>query len=224
MPDTWNRNDKQYGAHEVMELHEVLENSINAINQFNLLRPHTRDSRLQDLLDRQTQFMQGEYNTLVQTASQSGLTGRGSTYRQTGNPSPKYGLRQPAPQHPATGDNIGDREVASAMLGVHKYGATIRMHAALEIANPELRRMMIQAAQNCAEEAYECWQFMNEKGFYQVPTLQQNTTNTMLETYQPTGAGTQFTGGFGTTAFGQGGTASFGQGGGSILGNLPNVQ
>lgn len=219
VPENWGGAGREYGAHEVMELHEVLQNSINSINLFNLFREHVRDSRLEQVLDRQTRFMESEYNTLVQAASQTGLSS-GTPYRARGTTSPRYGLRQPAPQRPVTGDTIGDREVASGMLGAHKAGAGIRMHAALEFANPELRRMMVQGAQNCAEQAYECWEYMNEKGFYQVPTLQQNTTKTMLETYQPIGgAGNQFTAGYGTANFGQGGG-----GGGSILANLPNVQ
>ena len=56
--------------------------------------------------------------------------------------------------------------------------------AALECANPNLRRMIIQSSNNCAEMAYEIWQFMNEKGYYQVPTMKQMTTNTMTESYK----------------------------------------
>ena len=34
------------GAHEVMELHEVLCDAINGINQFELYRPHIQDQQL----------------------------------------------------------------------------------------------------------------------------------------------------------------------------------
>ena len=36
----------QFGAHEVMEVHEVLSSAINAINQCQLYRPHVQDQHL----------------------------------------------------------------------------------------------------------------------------------------------------------------------------------
>lgn len=44
----------------------------------------------------------------------------------------------------------------------------------------------MQSSNNCAEMAYEIWQFMNEKGYYQVPTMKQMTTNTMTDSYKTT--------------------------------------
>jgi spore coat protein CotF len=45
--------------------------------------------------------------------------------------------------------------------------------------------MLIQGAVNCADQAYDVWQYMNSRGYYQVPTMQQNTTDTLINTYQP---------------------------------------
>jgi hypothetical protein len=59
------------------------------------------------------------------------------------------------------------------------------MQAAVECADPELRRMLVKGATNCSEQAYELFQLMNQKGWYQVPTLQPNTTQTMTSMYQP---------------------------------------
>ena len=46
---------------------------------------------------------------------------------------------------------------------------------------------MQQGAINCAEQAYEIWQYMNEQGYYQVPTMKDVTTQTMSNIYQPAG-------------------------------------
>lgn len=172
-----------YGSHEVMEIHEVLSNSIDGINQFELYRPHVKDQQLGSILNKQIQFMTQEYNNMVQSINQRGIS-QSIPYRSPKNFSPVYGLNNPQPQSPATSPNhLEDRDVASGMLGTHKSSATLRMLASLECADPNLRKMILQGAVNCSEQAYEVWQYMNQKGYYQVPTMKEMTTNTMINTY-----------------------------------------
>lgn len=173
-----------FGAHEVMEVHEVLTDAIDGINQFQLYRPHVRDQQLLSILDNQTQFMIQEYNSMVQMLQQQGL-GNAVPYRAPKYGMPNYGLQNPAPQSPnLSPEQMDDRDVASGMLGCHKASAVMKMHAALECADPGLRRTIQQSAINCAEQAYEVWQYMNQKGFYQIPTMKEMTTNTMLNMYE----------------------------------------
>jgi spore coat protein CotF len=175
----------QYGAHEVMEIHEVLTDTINGINQFQLYTPYVKDQQLRTILDRQVQFMTQEYNNLMQVINQGGMT-QAMPYRTPMKSAPVYGLNNPTPESPNTSMNqMNDRDVASGMLGCHKSSAVMRMVAAQECANPELRRMVQQGAVNCSEKAYEVWQYMNQKGYYQVPTMKETTTNTMMNSYTP---------------------------------------
>ncbi len=177
------------GAREVMEIHEVLSNTIDGINQFQLYRPHVKDHQLRTILDRHIDFMTQEYNQLVQAVNQRGR-GRAIPYRAPRNVSPSYGLRQPSPQAPNLAANeLDDRDVASGMLGCHKASASMKMMASLECADPQLRRMIQQGAINCSEQAYEVWQYMNQKGYYQVPTLKDTTTQTMIGTYKAANVG-----------------------------------
>ncbi|HBT47893.1 MAG TPA: spore coat protein [Peptococcaceae bacterium] len=172
-----------YGAHEIMELHEVLTDTIDGINQFQLYRPHVKDQQLRSILDKQIQFMTQEYNNLVQAINQRGM-GHAVPYRAPRTARPVYGLHQPGSQAPnVSPDEIDDRDIASGMLGCHKASAVMRMMASLECADRELRSMLQQGAINCSEQAYEVWQYMNQKGFYQVPTLQEVTTHTMINTF-----------------------------------------
>jgi spore coat protein CotF len=173
----------QLGAHEVMEIHEVLSHAIDSINQFQLYRPYVRDQQLGAILDKQLQFMTQEYNGMVQALHQNGM-GQGIQYRAPKNIQPQYGLRQPQPQSPNTSPNqLDDRDVASGMLGAHKSSAVMKMMASLECTNPNLRGMLQQGAINCSEMAYETWQYMNQKGYYQVPTMKEQTTQTMMNAY-----------------------------------------
>jgi len=177
-----------YGAHEIMEIHEVLTDAIDGINQFQLYRPHARDPQLLQILDRQTQFIVNEYNALVNMVQQNGA-GQAVPYRAPRQFQPVYGLDHPAPAAPNTSaQQMDDRDVASGMLGCHKASALMKMVAALECGNPEIRRALQQGAVNCAEMAYEVWQYMNERGYYQVPTMKEITTNTVVNMYQPAAA------------------------------------
>ncbi|CAM4343534.1 spore coat protein [Paenibacillus alkaliterrae] len=175
------------GAHETMEVHEILTATIDGINLFQLYRPFAKDQQLIQMLDKQLHFTINEYNQTVQSLNQQGMS-EAVPYRSIRNVAPIYGLDNPVPQSPNVSMNqMDDRDVASGMLGFHKTSATMKIIASLECANPQLRRMMQQGAVNCSEQAYEVWQYMNQAGYYQVPTMKEMTTNTVLNSYQPAG-------------------------------------
>lgn len=174
----------QYGAHEMMEIHEVLTDAIDGINQFQLYRPHVKDARLLTMLDNQIRHMTQEYNNMVNMMNHTGR-GEAVPYRAPSKmAAPVYGLNNPATQMPNVSmTDMNDRDVASGMLGCHKASACTRMVASLECADPQIRRMIQQGAINCSEQAYEVWQYMNHQGYYQVPTMKDMTTNTMMNSY-----------------------------------------
>jgi spore coat protein CotF len=181
--------NQQLGAHELMECHEVLTDTIDGINQFQLYQPHCKDPELQNILQNQINFMTNEYNSMVQMLKNKSGQQNIRSYRSIQNVSPTYGMSSGSAETPNTSMNqMNDHDVASGMLGCAKASATLRMHAALECSDPELRNMMLQGAKNCADQAYEVWQYMNQKGYYQVPTFQDNTAQTIVNHYQPASA------------------------------------
>ncbi|MFT4412467.1 spore coat protein [Fredinandcohnia humi] len=186
--------NQQLGAHELMEIHEVLCDTIDGINQFQLYQPHCQDPQLQNILQNQLNFMTNEYNSMVNMVSGKANGANLGTMRPKTSFSPTYGLNNPAPNQPNTSMNqMDDRDVASGMLGCAKSSAVLRMHAALECADPQIRIAMVQGARNCADQAYEIWQYMNTKGYYQVPTLKDDTAQTFSGMYQPAAMQTPFT-------------------------------
>lgn len=194
-----------YGAHEVMELQEVLTTTIDGIHLLQLYRPLVKDQKLTQLLDHQLQFMVKEYDSVVQLLQQQGQQNQPNQsgvpmgqmapvapYRAPKQFSPSYGLDHPPAQSPnASMNQLDERDIASGVLGIHKAGAVKKMTAALEIADPQLRRIVQQCAVNCSEQAYEVWQYMNDQGYYQVPTMKEVTTHTMLNTFDQAGQGGQ---------------------------------
>ena len=180
-----NPQGQNLGAHEVLMTHEVLTDMIDGINQFQLYQPHITDSQLQNIWSNQIQHMHNSYQNLVNYMHNKG-GGQGVPYRTPRQFSPKYGLRNPSPQQPNNSINqMDDRDVASGMLGCAKASACLYTTAALECADPTLRNMVSNCVQSAINQAYELFQYMNQKGMYQVPTLADRTTNTMANTYQP---------------------------------------
>lgn len=179
--------NQQYGAHELMEVHEVLTDTIDGINQFQLYQPHCQDPQLQNILQNQLGFMTNEYNQMVAAVQKHGAQRNVPTMRQADQTAPMYGMSSAtASEAPnASMRQMNDRDISSGMLGCSKSSATMRMHGALECADPQLRHLLVQGAKNCADQAYETWQYMNGKGYYQVPTLQENTAQSVLNHYAP---------------------------------------
>ncbi|MBO8155130.1 MAG: spore coat protein [Bacillaceae bacterium] len=176
----------QLGAHEIMELHEILTDTIDGINQFQMYREHCQDPELRRILDNQINFMTNEYNNLVNMTQ-----GRNTSFRTNRTPrtaaSPNYGLQnQSSSSRPNTSVNqMNDQDIASGMLGCHKATATFRMSAALEFTVRQIRDAIVQGAKNSADQAYEVWSYMNSKGYYQVPTFDQQTAQQIISSYQP---------------------------------------
>ncbi|MFM1652064.1 spore coat protein [Brevibacillus sp. B_LB10_24] len=176
---------QQFGAHEIMELHEVLNASIDAINLGQVYLPYVRDPELRQIISNQMQFMTAEYNNLIYHINGRG-GGQAIPYRTPLSTPGQYGVQNANPVQPLNSpEQMGDRDVASAFLGLHKTGAVMKMHAALECADPEVRAAMLQGANNCAHQAYEIWSYMNRRGYYQIPVLQEMAQTNMLRGYQP---------------------------------------
>jgi len=72
--EVWLTTMNSLGAHEVLELHEVLSDAIHGLNTLKLYRPHARDQRLQAMVDRHMQNLTMEYNHLVQMAHRQGAS------------------------------------------------------------------------------------------------------------------------------------------------------
>ena len=174
----------KFGAAELLQAHEVLCQHIDGINQFELYRPHIKDQRLMQILDSQANHMYSGYQNMVNFLRNQGMSSA-VPYRAPKASAVKYGLRQPSPVEPNVSDNeMDDRDVASGMMFYVKASAMQSSTGALECANPDLRSMMTDCAVSAINQAYEIFQYMNQKGMYQVPTLAEQTTQTMINSYQ----------------------------------------
>ncbi|WNQ09780.1 spore coat protein [Paenibacillus aurantius] len=177
-----------FGAHETMEVHEILNEKVNQINHFAWYARQAQNPQLRQMIERHLQSAVEFYDQIVSYThdynhAQPQMQGVGmvsDTVEQI-----KYGLHNPARLSPQTGGGMKDTDIASAVLLCHKNSAKNAMTASLECADPNVRQLLMNTANACAIQAYEVFQLMNEQGQYQVPTMSEHTAKTFLHTFQP---------------------------------------
>ncbi len=176
-----------HGGHEVLDVSEVLTGAIGVMDQYTMLRQHVQDQELMDILDRQLQFMQQEYNTTVECFK----TGQDpavptQSYKMNQNNDFIYGLTPSQPKKPVQlPTELTDACVSSMMLGAVKSTATMKTMAALETTNPVVRRVLADSIPNCIEMAYEISLYQNKHHYYQVPQFASQDMQQMLNGYAP---------------------------------------
>lgn len=181
-----------FGAHETMEVHEILNEKINMLNHFSLYAQQARDPMVKDLLYRHLQAGAQHYDQVVgythdYSAAQQG--GASPAYMQTPQVHPGqivYGLDNPANVAPMMmRGGFTDQQILMAVLSCHKNSAKNHMAASLEASDPNVRSMLLDGAVACNNMAYETFLLLNRMGQYQVPTMHDHTAKTYLHTYQP---------------------------------------
>ncbi|MCM3675714.1 MULTISPECIES: spore coat protein [Peribacillus] len=176
-----------HGGHEVFDVHEVLSGTIDTLNTYMLLRQHVKDQELRDILDRQNQFIQDEYNITLE-CFQTGQDPSKPTqsYKMNQGNDFIYGLTPTQPKKPLQSvSEITDECISAMMLGAVKSAASMKAMAALEITNPVVRRVFADSVPNCIEMAYEISLYQNKHHYYQVPQLAQQDMQQMMNSYAP---------------------------------------
>lgn len=176
-----------FGAHESMEAHEILHEKMNMINHFNLYLSQCQDQTLKQMLQRHIQTATLGYNAMVQyTHDYTKTQPIQPPQKNVGQQQVQYGMQNPSSHAPQIGSTVmSDPQIAGAMLSLHKNSAKNHLHGALECADPNVRQMMVNGAMTCEQQAYEVFTYMNQQGWYQVPTLNDQTAKTLLHSYQP---------------------------------------
>ncbi|RXT06316.1 spore coat protein [Ammoniphilus sp. CFH 90114] len=176
----------RWAAHEFLETQEALRSKAATIELYGALMGMTQDAHLRDILQnqqrREIQAYQQGVNLLLGKGvqMQAPHTPQMNVYEQ-----PQVGLQQPtmsAPNPQAT--KLSDMSISTVLLNLHKSGAAVAMLWACECVDPQVRTYHATCANVCQEMAYELWQFMNYKGYYQAPQLADHTMNTMIRPFQ----------------------------------------
>ena len=177
-----------HGGHEIFDVQEVLTAAINTMNLYTIFTPHIQDQELKDIANRQYQFMKQEYNTTLECFK----TGQDPTvptqsYKMEESNDFVYGFTPMGEQkRPVQSANeLNDQAISSAMLATVKATAPMKSMAALETTNPVVRRVLADSIPNCIEMAYEISHYQNKHHFYQVPQLNQQDMQQVLNHFAP---------------------------------------
>ncbi|MDN3019736.1 spore coat protein [Paenibacillus sp. BSR1-1] len=176
-----------HGGHELFDVHEVISSAIGTMNSYLMLRQHVKDPELMDILDRQYQFMQDEYNITLECfkTGQDPSKPTGKYMMKQGNDW-VYGMKPSQPKKPwQSASEINDEYISSCMLASCKTGASMKTVAACEVTNPVVRRVLADSVPNCIEMAYELSIYQNKNHYYQVPQLAQQDMQQILNAFAP---------------------------------------
>lgn len=179
--------DTKHGGHELMDVHEVLSCMVSTLDQYLLFGQQAKDPELKSMITRQHQFMLDTYNILVQ-CFKSGMNPSHHTtrYAMTQSNDVMYGLTPGQPKKPKmNASEIGDQCISNYMLGLMKADSRGLTMASLEVTNPVVRRVIADSVPNFVEMAYEIFQYQNKHGYYQVPRLDQQDMETLINSFVP---------------------------------------
>lgn len=176
----------QFAAHELLGMQEALLQKTANVEILSFLGQQVQDGRLRGMLEQHARTINDHYVQGVRILQGHATTQAvQQTHQQIMSAQPKLGLNNfsiPAPSMDSGAPS--DRTVASTALALYKFGAIAWTTLALECINPQLRSFLMDGAAMCDRLAYDMWSYMNQRGYYQVPTLQNTTTQAMVQAYQ----------------------------------------
>lgn len=172
--------NQRYGAHEFLETQELIRKVSADIEFHALCSQMTQDTEIKSILQRHIQGMERTYHQAIQMLQHKGVQMNGSIPQMHTHHQPNIGLNNPVMPQPNPNTNrLSDMTICTLILNSHKAGSMFGMLWANECADIQLRQLHVQSANNCQQMAQEIWQYMNYKGYYQVPQLADHTMRTM---------------------------------------------
>ncbi|MBO8173315.1 MAG: spore coat protein [Bacillaceae bacterium] len=185
---------RNWAAHELLETTELLRKLTADIELHALCSEMTTDQELKSILRRHIETMDNTYHQGINLLQNKGLNTGADFYHMHGHRHPHVGIENPhvmpAPNPNAT--RFNDMTIGTLILNTHKAGAMFGMVWANECVDPDVRGLHVMSANNCQQMAYEIWQYMNTRGYYEAPSVPMTTVKTVTQTFQPAAAGNAY--------------------------------
>ncbi|WP_439098690.1 spore coat protein [Metabacillus sp. HB246100] len=174
-----------HGGHEMFDAHEIIAGMINILDQYQMYEQFIKDPELKNILQRQYTFINDTYNVMVEAFSSGKKPSHPTqTYNMQQSNDIVYGLKPSQPKKPNQSVNeLSEQGLSAYMLGQCKSMAGLLGMSACEITNPVFRRVIGDSVPNFIEMAYEIFLYQNKHNYYQVPQLQQQDMNQMLNAF-----------------------------------------
>lgn len=178
--------EQRFAAHEFLETQEAVRTKGAQLELYGILFSMAQDAHLKDILFNQQSRMLDGYNFGVQLLQGRGIPMNPHTPELRIYERPQTGLRHPSMPSPnPNATQLSDYSIATIALNMHKNGSAISMLRACECIDPQIRQYHATSSNICQEMAWEMFQYMNDKGYYQAPQLADHTMRTMIQGIQP---------------------------------------
>ena len=157
-------------AHEANALNELTLSCVNSITNMGYMIQHVQDPEFKSILQRHFPLHIRDYNMKVEFLNKrEGATTELPLLKEEAklNQFTEMVAPQAPPVQPRTGgENMNDREMATAYLLTLKRAGREYAWNAMEMANPEIRSFCQTAFMMSCSHAYDMWQYMVKKGYY----------------------------------------------------------
>lgn len=179
------QQNTHFAAHEFLETQEAIRTKAAHIELYGVLFNMAEDRHLKDILYNQQRRMIEGYNYGVSLLQGRGQRMNPHSPQLTVYEQPHTGLHQPqmVPPNPNV-KQLSDMSIATIALNMHKNGSAVSMLWACECVDHQIRMYHATSANICQEMAWEMFQYMNYKGYYQTPQLADHTMQTMMKSVQ----------------------------------------
>ncbi|KEK24266.1 spore coat protein [Bacillus gaemokensis] len=180
----------QLATHELRDLSELIIGCYNTINTMSTYIQQAQDAELKQMLQKhfplhvqdynlKVEFIQSESTPDISKFQPSKLKPVLVSYIEA--PSQKY-----LPVTPSmTAQAPSDRAIATGYLLNQKSSAFNYAGSLLECGNPDLRTFLENAFLNSSRHAYDIWQYMVKKGYYQLSPAPHSEIQAIGSMYQP---------------------------------------
>lgn len=184
----------QLATHELRDLSELIAGDYNTINTMSTYIQQAQDPELKQLLQRHFPFHVQAYNLKVEFVQKESSPNISKFQPSRLNPVlPSYTEALSQEYLPVTPSVAAkppnDRSIALGYLLNQKSSAFNCAGSLLEIANPELRMLLENTFLNSSHHAYDIWQYMVKKGYYQLSPAPSSEMQAIASMYQPINEG-----------------------------------
>lgn len=177
----------QFGGHELLEVNAAIGAVTSTLELYALYDQYIQDQELKNIMQRQQTFVSQLYNTILDTLkSGQDPAVPTQTYKMQENNQTTFGMTPSTPKAPIQSvSEIDDQCISSGVLGHLKGMATHFTTTALEASNPVLRRVFADSIPNVIELGYEMYLYQNKHQYYQVPQLQAQDMQAIINSHAP---------------------------------------
>lgn len=179
----------QLAAHEFHELRELAMSCVNTITNMGAFINQVQDQQLKSILEKHFPLHVQDYNMKVDYLSKANGPNQTLNVPKLNQMLTSYTqapVQQYAPVTPRTDVvQFDDREIATSYLLTLKRAGREYAWSTMEMSHPEIRTFLENAFRMSSHHAFEVWQWMVQKGYYQLDQVQQPALTQAAQTYQP---------------------------------------